>query len=269
MVETAAIIYDFDGTLSPGSMQEHSFIPELGYADVERFWSEVKVEAERQDADPILTYMQLMLAKSPTPFSRSDLARHGAALPLFAGVREWFARTNSYASALGLTLHHYVVSSGLREMIEASSIASEFNHIFASGFHYSDEGFARWPAVAINYTGKTQFLFRINKGISNTWNDSIINRWVPSADRPVPFRRMIFIGDGDTDIPSMKTVRLKGGTAVAVFSPEDWQQDKTRLKVERLIAEERASYVAPADYSEGSQLDVTVRGILGRIANLY
>lgn len=267
MIVSAAIIYDFDGTLSPGSMQEHSFIPGLGYSDVQAFWSEVRVEAQRHDADPILTYMQLMLAKSAEPFSRQDLAKHGASLPLFTGVEEWFNRTNTYAAPLGLTLEHYVVSSGLREMIESSRVAQEFTHIFASGFNYGDDGFARWPAVAINYTGKTQFLFRISKGIKNSWDDSVINRRVLAADRQVPFDRIIFIGDGDTDIPSMETVRSRGGAAIAVFSPDDWRNNTTRLKVENLIAEERASYVAPADYSEGSQLDVTVRGILGRIAH--
>lgn len=262
----AAIVYDFDGTLSPGSMQEHSFLPDLGYSEVSKFWDEAGAEAKAQDADAILTYMQLMLEKSAQPFTRDDLRRHGAQLPLFAGVSEWFSKVNAYASSIGLELEHYVVSSGLREMIEASPIASEFKHVFASGFSYSPDGHARWPAVAINYTGKTQFLFRINKGILTTWDDHAVNRWMPLEHRPVPFSRMIFIGDGDTDIPSMKMVRLQGGTAIAVFSPEEWREPRTRTKIQRLIAEDRVSYVAPADYTEGSQLDVTVRGVLGGIA---
>lgn len=263
---TVAIVYDFDGTLAPGSMQEHSFIPELGYSDPQVFWAEAKAEAERQDADGILTYMRLMLQRSATPFSRADLAKHGAELPLFEGVREWFIRINSFAGSLGLKCEHFVVSSGLREMIEASPIGSEFTHIFASGFSYSESGIAQWPAVAINYTGKTQFLFRINKGLRTTWDDSGVNRWIPMNQRPVPFERMIFIGDGDTDIPAMKMVRLQGGTSIAVFDPKEWAAANTREKMELLIAEDRVSYVAPADYRESSHLDVTVRGALRRMA---
>ena len=264
-MSVAAIVYDFDGTLSPGSMQEHSFIPELGYENVSQFWAEASAEAEDQDADRILTYMQLMLAKSGKPFSRDDLRWHGESLPLFEGVQEWFSRVNAFAREVGLQLEHYIVSSGLREMIEATKIAGEFKHIFASGFAYGEDGRARWPAVAINYTGKTQFLFRINKGIQSTWDDGAINRWMPISERPIPFSRMIFIGDGDTDIPSMKMVRLQGGTAVAVFEPSEWEKASTRDKVERLIAEDRVSYVAPADYREGTQLDVTIKGALRRM----
>ncbi len=246
-------------------MQEHSFIPELGYPDPRVFWAEVKAEAERHDGDGILTYMQLMLQKSAKPFTRADLAKHGAGLPLFEGVREWFARTNSFAGSLGLKCEHYVVSSGLREMIEASPIGGEFTHIFASGFSYSEAGVVQAPAVAINYTGKTQFLFRINKGLRTTWDDSAVNRWIPMNQRPVPFARMIFIGDGDTDIPAMKMLRLQGGTSIAVFDPREWGTAEVRQKMELLIAEDRVSYVAPADYREGTQLDVTVRGVLRRM----
>jgi hypothetical protein len=262
---TVAIVYDFDGTLAPGSMQEHSFIPELGYSDPQVFWDEVRAEAQRQDGDGILTYMQMMLQKSSTPVTRAHLMKHGAELPLFAGVQDWFARTNLFAGSIGLNCEHFVVSSGLREMIEASPIGNEFTHIFASGFSYSDAGVAQWPAVAINYTGKTQFLFRINKGLRTTWDDSAVNRWMPMNQRPVPFERMIFIGDGDTDIPAMKMVRLQGGTSIAVFEPGEWGRDAVREKMERLIAEDRVSYVAPADYREGAQLDVAVRGALRRM----
>lgn len=263
---TAAIIYDFDGTLSPGSMHDHSFIPRLGYGDVGEFWNEVKTECKRRDGDEILTYMQLMIDRSAQPLTVDGLRKHGAELPLFAGLETWFERMNTYANAHDLTLDHYVISSGIREMIEGCSVYHFFKRVFASSFVYDAEGKAVWPAVAINYTTKTQFLFRINKGIDNTWSNDEINRWQPMDERPVPFQRMIFIGDGDTDIPSMKMVRYKGGTAIAVFDPANWQLSDNQHKIHRLIAEDRATYVAPADYTKGSQLDVTVRGILGRLA---
>lgn len=262
----AAIVYDFDGTLSPGSMQEHSFLAELGYENPGDFWQEVKVLTKTQDADEILVYMQMMIRKAQKPVTREALRRHGAKLPLFTGVKEWFKRMNKYAAEREIALEHYVVSSGIREMIEGCPIRSEVKGVFASGFAYDDAGQAEWPAVAVNYTNKTQFLFRINKGIDNSWDNAAINEWIPLQERAIPFERMIFIGDGDTDIPSMKMVRYQGGWAIAVFDPQKWTEASTQNKIGRLIAEDRANYVAPADYSAGGQLDVTVRGVLGRIA---
>jgi phosphoserine phosphatase len=264
---STAIVYDFDGTLSPGSMQEHTFIPGLGYENVVDFWNEVKDECRRRDGDEVLTYMEFMLRKSVENSITADVLReHGSKLPLFDGVTLWFDRINAYAAELELSLEHYVISSGIREMIEGSQIRSHFKRVFASSFAYDVDGIARWPSVAINYTTKTQFLFRINKGIENTWNNIAINRWIPMPERPVPFERMIFIGDGDTDIPSMKLVRLQGGVAIAVFDPCKWSDAGHQEKIGRLIAEDRANYVAPADYQGGGQLDVVVRGVLGRIA---
>jgi haloacid dehalogenase-like hydrolase len=261
---TAAIVYDFDGTLSPGSMQEHSLLPKLGYATPAEFWKEVKQECRARDGDEVLTYMELLLRKGA--ISQSEFRSHGSKLPLFVGADTWFERMNKRARELELKLEHYVVSSGIREMIEGSSIYSEFTRVFASSFAYDADGNAIWPSVAINYTTKTQFLFRINKGISNTWDNEAVNRWMPMEDRPIPFQRMIFLGDGDTDIPAMKMLRFQGGIAIAVFDPKKWQEAGDQGKIEKLIAEDRASYVAPADYTDGSQLDVTVRGVLGRIA---
>ena len=263
-----AIVYDFDGTLSPGSMQEHSFIPDMGYSDVNNFWAEVLTENRKRDGDSVLTYMQLMVNRSKRPVTRQNLKEHGAMLPLFDGLTTWFERTNTYAQKRGIALEHFVVSSGIREMIEGCKIFSVFKNVYASSFVYNEEGHAVWPAVAINYTTTMQFLFRINKGIDNTWDNDEINKWQPMNERRVPFDHMIFLGDGDTDIPAMKMVREKGGAAIAVFNPKEWGQAASQNKIHRLISEDRASYVAPADYSEGSQLDVTVRGVLGRLARV-
>ena len=270
---TTAIIYDFDGTLAEGSIQEHSFLPELGIKP-EEFWrDEVKPKAREHDADEILIYMWQMLklaADRGASVTREALRKHGTATPLFPGVETWFDRVNSFGAERGLDIRHFVVSSGTYEMIEGCSIFPRFQQVFASRFVFEKQADGRevavWPGLAINYTTKTQYLFRINKGIENSWDNERINRWMPMEERPIPFSRMIFIGDGDTDIPSMKMVRHQGGHSIAVFDRERWRQATIQEKVGRLIAEDRVHFVAPADYETGSQLDVTVRGILGRFA---
>ncbi|HYD86564.1 MAG TPA: HAD family hydrolase [Vitreimonas sp.] len=264
----AAIVYDFDGTLARGNLQELSFIPELGI-DHDVFWKDVRRLARTSDADEILVYMQQMIERSRALgriVTRDMLRRHGCEPSYFDGVESWFARIDSFAADQGLELDHYVVSSGIEEMIEGCSIYPHFSRVFASRFIYNEKGEAVWPAVAVNYTNKTQFLFRINKGIQNVWDTQAINRWMRAEERPLPFDRMIFIGDGDTDIPSMKMVTEQGGTAVAVLDPDRWNDPLKVSHIHMLIAEDRVNYVAPADYLPSSQLDVIVKGALQRIA---
>lgn len=263
-----ALVYDFDGTLAPGSVQEHSFLPELGIEPT-KFWSAVKSLAKCHDADEILVYMWQMLEEAKRRghvVSKSMFAAHGAKTPLFNGLDSWFDRINQYGALCGLTLEHYIVSSGTQEMIDGSSVRGKFRQIYASRFIYNDKGEAVWPGLAINYTNKTQFLFRINKGIENSWDNTTINKYIPEDERSVPFSRMVFLGDGDTDIPAMKMVRHQGGHSIAVFDPDKWSMPRTQQHVYRLIAEDRAHFTVPADYQEGSHLDVTVKGVLGRIA---
>ena len=264
---TAAIIYDFDGTLAPGNMQEHSFIPALGM-DKETFWHEVETLTRRHNADGVSVYMWHMLEQARQrgiAVTAEMLADHGRSLALFAGVADWFARIDAFAAASGLVLEHYIISSGIGEMIDGCRIRPHFRYVFASRFLYQD-GVAVWPGAAINYTTKTQHLFRINKGILNLWDHTAINRWMEPEARPIPFDRMIFIGDGETDVPAMKMVREQGGSSIAVFDPAPAASARVRGLLDRLIAEERVNFVAPADYTEGSLLDITVRGILGRVA---
>ena len=268
-----AIVYDFDGTLARGNIQEHTFLPDKGIPK-EQFWADVRKEAKSTDSDEILVYMRKMLeaAKSSgEPLKRPALREAGRSTPLFEGVSQWFDRINDHASEIGLALEHYVISSGIHEMIEGCEIAGKFRHVFASKFIYDANGVAIWPGIAINYTTKTQFLFRINKEVINNWDNESVNKWMQMDQRPIPFERMIFIGDGDTDIPSMKMVRLQGGHSIAVFDPKEWPKDgsggKAQEKVFKLISEDRVHFVAPADYRNGSQLDITVKGILGRIAS--
>jgi 2-hydroxy-3-keto-5-methylthiopentenyl-1-phosphate phosphatase len=263
-MKPTAIIYDFDGTLSPGTMQQHTLLPELGYKEASDFWRLVKAKNREVDGDEILTYMHMLLSAHPEAITLSALWEHGASLPFFPGVLDWFQRMNFYAKARGLDLEHYVISSGLQEMIDGSLIRPCFQHVFASRYTYANDR-ACWPAVAVNYTTKTQYLFRINKGIENNWDDAAVNAFIPMKDRRIPFERMIFLGDGDTDIPTMKMLKYQGGTAIAVFDEERFKGPDQK-KVYKLIAEDRANYVCPANYTDGSHLDVTVKGVLGRIA---
>jgi len=267
-----AIIYDFDGTLAPHNLPEHSFLPAVGVTDTAAFWGRVREEAEAQDGCEILAYMHLMLeaAKAHTvPVTRAMLQQHGRDIRLFDGVDQWFEQIDQYGREKNLEIEHYVVSSGILEIIEGCSIYPRFRKVFASAYAYDDSGTAKWPASAINYTNKTQFLFRINKGIDNVWDNSAINSWKPHPQRRIPFERMLFLGDGDTDIPSMKMVRQKGGQAVAVFDPDLFEQRKAQGRLEKLIAENRVDYVAAADYTPHSLLRVIVRGILGRMATAH
>ena len=264
-----ALVYDFDGTLAPGNIQEHSLIPSHLEMAVPCFWAAVAEEKQQDDADEILVYLRLLAARAREvgkPLTRELLREHGANTPLFSGVAQWFTRIGKHALARGLRLEHYVVSSGNEEMIAGTQIYQHFTKVFASRYRYDVNGHAEWPAVAINYTNKTQYLFRINKGVANSWDNEPVNRWIPTAERPIPFSRIIYLGDGDTDIPSMKMVRHQGGHSIAVFDPARWERPALQQKVYNLIAEDRAHFVVPADYQDGSQLDITVKGVLGRIA---
>lgn len=262
----AAIAYDFDGTLAPGNMQERDFIPALGIP-VGDFWREVKASAKRHDMDEILAYLELMLLKADAKelqINRSAFVNYGRQLRFFEGVEEWFDRINAYAATRGIQLEHYVISSGLREMIDGTSIRKHFKYVFASGFRYDQHHVAKWPALAVNYTNKTQFLFRINKGILNSYDNTSINKFMANSDRPLPFSSMLYIGDGETDIPCMKMLKHQGGRSIAVFPPRDRKGRKEAAM--ELVAQDRADIAVPADYSEGSRLEKVVQLTLDGIA---
>ena len=265
-----AIAYDFDGTLAPGNMQEHSFIPTLGM-DANAFWAEAKKRAKENDMDEILSYMQLMLHESKIKklqIRRIDFENYGKDIKFFDGVESYFERINQYAGAKGITLEHYIISSGLREFVKGTKIAKYFENIFASGFNYDSNGVATWPALAINYTNKTQFLFRINKGIKNSYDNTAINKYTPENERPIPFSRMIYIGDGETDVPAMKMIKYQGGAAIAVYNPDiiaKTNKPSPKQICEDLISQNRADYLAPTDYTEGSVLDMLIKTIIDKI----
>lgn len=263
---TIAIAYDFDGTLSPGSMQEHSFIPEIGEA-IDAFWGRVNGEASRLGADNILIYMHEMVKaaqREDVRFRREDIERHGQSVSFFPGVAEgWFQRLRDYGAERGVRVQHYIISSGLKEMIAASAVGAEFDAIFASEFKYNADDVPVWAASAVNYTNKTQFLFRINKGALNLSDHAEVNAYVPEDDRPVPFRNMIYVGDGDTDVPCMRTVKEQGGVSIAVHPAGD---AKGADKTQKLKADRRVHFTADADYSDGAALDVYVKAAIDKMA---
>lgn len=263
---TVALIYDFDGTLSPGNMQEYDFIPTVGKSNRE-FWQDSNDLALEQDADPILAYMYKMLHEARSTglsLRRDAFMASGAKITLYDGVEEWFGRINRYAAGHGVTVHHYINSSGLKEMIEGTPIAHEFRKIYACSFLYDVDGVAYWPAVAVNYTNKTQFIFKINKGVESVYDSKEVNRYIPESQRPVQFRHMIYFGDGTTDIPCMRLVKAQGGHSIAVYNPAN---KASKTASERLVRDNRVNFVCPADYSEGSDIDKVVKTVIDKIVS--
>lgn len=261
---TVALIYDFDGTLAPGNMQEYDFIPAVGKSAAE-FWEESNVIANAQDADPILTYMAKMIEcarRKGLSLKREAFRESGRKITYYRGVREWFGRINAYGAACGVEVQHYINSSGIKEIIEGTDIAGEFKNIYASSFLYDDEGAAYWPAVGVNYTNKTQFIYKINKGVESVSDTKLVNQYLEEEKRPVQFKHMIFIGDGTTDIPCMRLVKSQGGHSIAVYNPAHRGSFEA---MRQLIDEGRATYVCPADYTEGGEIDKLVKTIIDKI----
>ena len=261
-IPVVAICYDFDKTLSPTDMQAQGFIQSVGY-DVDEFWAETNEVAEKNDMDQNLAYMLKMKENSygKVLFTKEKLIEYGKTVELFKGVKKWFKRINEYGEQKGVKIEHYVISSGLKEMIEGTPIAKEFEKIYASAFYFDQKGVAVWPAQVVNYTNKTQFLFRIEKGVLDI-NDPGVNDSFEPEEIRVPFRNMIYIGDSDTDIPCMKLVTVNGGNAIAVYNPET--NDKT--KAYKMMREKRINYFAPAIYTDGAELDCLVKAIIDRTA---
>ncbi|MDP2813284.1 MAG: HAD family hydrolase [Erysipelotrichaceae bacterium] len=260
-------LYDFDKTLSPKDMQEYGFIESLGIFDPAEFWKLVDETAKKYSMDRILAYMYLMIHESKKrgiTIKKEHFVEFGKDIELFEGVPGWFERISAYGKSQRLEIEHVIVSSGLKPMIEATSIAQNFSQIYACDFVYDENNAAIWPAMAINYTTKTQFLFRINKGVRNVTDDVALNSLLPSNMRPVPFDHMIYFGDGLTDVPSMKLVTEAGGFAVAVFNPYD---DKSKMTAQQLVSDGRVEFMAPADYSLNSPLERLIKLMIQHIVN--
>lgn len=259
-----ALMYDFDRTLCTKDMQEYGFIPSLGMSP-EDFWGAVGRLTDEEQMDGILAYMYMMVSmarEKQIPIRRETFLQLGQGVEFFPGVESWFGRIDQFAAQCGVQTEHYIVSSGIKEIVEGTSIAHWFKKIYACEFMY-DENTIQWPKMAVNYTAKTQFLFRINKGVLDIDSKSAreLNRYTPENARRVPFRNMIYIGDGPTDVPCMKLVKNNGGQAIAVYDPE--KGDGRALP---LLQDDRVNFIAPADYREGKRLEKVVKTMIRKMA---
>lgn len=265
VIPVLAICYDFDKTLSPDDMQAQGFIQAVGYKDPKDFWEKTNSCAEKNDMDQNLSWMyqMMLLSEGIVLFNKETLAKYGSKVKLFPGVETWFKRINLFGAANKVKVEHYVISSGLKEMIEGTSIAQQgvFEKIYACSFYYNERGAAKWPAQVVNYTNKTQFLFRIEKGVLDI-NDSGVNDYFPPDEVRIPFRNIIYIGDSDTDIPCMKLVNSFGGHSIGVYNPETGD----KKKVYKMMESHRIKYFTAADYSENSDLEKLVKNIILKTA---
>ena len=264
----AALIYDFDGTLSPGNMQEFGFIQAVGKTP-EQFWTMSDTLATGQDASNVLAYMKMMFdeaRKNGISLRRESFRDFGADIELFEGVREWFQAVNRYGREHGVIVEHYINSSGLKEIIEGSPIAHEFKHVFAGSFMYDENGDAQWPGMAVDYTAKTQFLFKISKGILSSRDNKMVNESMADDKKRIPFHHMIYFGDGDTDVPCMKIVNMFGGHSIAVYDPANERKRKTAEKLKR---QGRVNFNTPAIYTVDSRTYKVVCAIIDKIKADY
>ena len=246
-----ALIYDFDGTLSPGNMQEFGFIQAVG-STPEQFWRMSDSIAIGYDASNVLAYMKLMFDEARAngiKLRKEDFHGFGKHIELYDGVRQWFSMVNEYGKRHGVIIEHYINSSGLKEIIEGSPIAHEFKHIFAGSFIYDGKGEAEWPGIAVDYTAKTQFLFKISKGIFSSRDAKQVNASIADDKKRIPFNHMIYFGDGDTDVPCMKIVGMFGGHPIAVYDPGN---EKKRAAAAKLKRQGRVVFAAPAVYTADS-----------------
>ena len=258
-----AICYDFDHTLSPDDMQTFSLIPSFGI-DPGDFWHGSDSLAREHLMDKNLAWMFELVKYSKfkgKSLSRDYFRSIGADVPLYKGVEEWFTFVNEYAESRGIEIEHYIISSGLKEIIEGNPIAKYIKRIYASSYLYSADGIAEWPAQSVNYTNKTQFIFRIAKGVLEE-HDERVNDNMPHSKYPIPYENIVYIGDSTTDIPCMTLVKSKGGYSIGVFDPVS----KNKKKVYQLFNDERINFYAPARYSKDSPIAMYIRQIIDEVA---
>ncbi|MGN1208351.1 MAG: HAD family hydrolase [Christensenellales bacterium] len=258
-----AICYDYDKTLAPkGSSFDYGFFEKLGITAHE-FWQEVDSLRTLNCLDDVLSYMYFAVLKAKqlgVSITKEDYANFAKNAVYYKGVETWFARINRYAKKKGLVVEHYIISSGLKEFIENTSIAKNFKKIYASTYIYDKNGEPVWPAFAINYTNKTQYLYRIKKDVLEE-NDKNINDKFINHNSRIPFKNMIYIGDSETDIPCMSIVVKNGGTSIGVY--EDLPIKKELML--KLFENNRINNYCYADFSENSELEKTVFKTIDKI----
>lgn len=259
-----AIIYDFDKTLCTSDMQNYGFIPALGMTPNE-FWGATGEFSAKTGCERILSYMYMMIKlarEKGINLTRKWLNSLGKDIVYFNGVETWFKRINDYGAKYGIKVEHYLVSSGTQEIIDGCTIAKEFKEIYGCEFYYDPEtGLPVWPKLAINYTQKTQYFFRISKGVGKREDDNKVNE--KTIGRRIPYENIVYLGDGMTDVPCMVLVKQNGGKSIAVYNKKD------RKTVSNLLRGERVNYACVADYSEGSDLENTIKLIIDSISINY
>ncbi|MFV0322699.1 MAG: HAD family hydrolase [Alphaproteobacteria bacterium] len=259
-----AFVYDFDGTLTPQDSFTYSVLPALGM-DRFRFWENVDKLGSHKQADPHgagMLYLKQLAESQNITLTRDWFAATASNLTFCEGIEsEWFPHINSFASALGFKPRHYIISAGQLEVIEACKIAPEFDGIYANEFFYDDNGKAQWPAHIVNSTNKLQFLFRIHKGLFDLGNYLELYEHMPHINRLVPFENIIFIGDGETDVPCMKVTKNRGGLALSVYPNDDY-----RNTAQRLYAQNRVEACFRADYRKNSPLSQYIIEHLQKLA---
>lgn len=260
------IMYDFDETLAPGNMQEYAFIPNLNI-DAGEFWKECAMLAKQNNMDSILSYMYVMVKKAKDKnfsINKKEFYKQGEVIKFFDGVTTWFKRINEYGEKLGLRVEHYIISCGLKEILEGTAIAKEFKRIFACNFAYDETGKPFWPNQAINYTSKTQYIYRIRKQqLDNLYDSYELNEYIEDRSLLIPHSNMIYIGDGETDVPCMKIVKNEGGHSICVYNPNS---EKKKKIANKLYKDNRVNFIAPADYKEDSKIESIIKSILEKIS---
>ena len=255
-----AIMYDFDKTLSTTDMQNYTFIPNLGMTPDE-FWGETGKLSAKHEVERILSYMYCMLKfakEKGIKVTKEYLRECGKEIKYYPGVTSWFKRINEYALEKGIIVEHYLVSSGTKEIVEGCSIYNEFKQVYGCEFLYDENGEACWPKMAINFTQKTQFFFRVAKGAIKATDDAGVNE--KSTDHRVEYKNIIYVGDGMTDIPSMTLVKKNGGHSIAIHPKDD------KEVVQQIYDDNRCDFIVEADYSSGGEMDKVVKMLIDLIS---
>lgn len=258
-------MYDFDYTLCDGYMFEYGFLSSFGKDNL-KYWEENVDLCVKHNMDNNLGYMYLLkkLAnESGIKLTKEHIQKFGGSVKFYKGIESWFKRIADYGEKLGLEVEHYIISSGLKELIESTSIAKDIKRVFASSYAYDENGEAFWPSQVVNYTNKTQYIFRIKKNkIDNLYDSNEVNEYL-EKDKKLPYNNMFYFGDGETDIPCMKLVKDKGGCSVCVYSPT---KQGAKDFAGKILSDGRVNFVAEADYSEGGEIDKNVKSVLNKLA---
>ncbi|MBP5353093.1 MAG: haloacid dehalogenase-like hydrolase [Alphaproteobacteria bacterium] len=258
-----ALVYDFDETLSTTYMQDYMLIPELGMKPND-FWKEANAWAQTNGVDQItgsMYYFKYLAEKKGIRLTKEMLSACGQFIVFYKGVDTWFERIIRYGKYLGLDVEHYIISSGYEEIIEGCDIRRSIREVYGCAFVFDEQGLPIWPARVVNYSTKVQYLSKINKGLGK-FDDKAVNEYTPDDKRRIPYSRIIYFGDGMTDIPSMKMVKDHGGNAIAVYKPYSHHKEKAI----KLLKDDRVNFALPADYRENKEIDWVVKTILNKLA---